>query len=229
MSQEKKFITGIYNYCDYICEKCVFTTQCYLYWAENQAEENNTEMDMDFEALADLEAEYEEYEIEEEVDHPLDEEEEGEEEERTQQIIAPSFKIIELLDPIMDDLTDIKHYPKRVQEAIELVLENYLLITVKYYRAVHQTRFEANESIDEVDIYNYVDTEKTLLALKSFNWNLRTGLNILRIYFSNHQDVFHQAMKLSRKIEKRIDVELLPATRVILQKYAHHLDDDDYF
>jgi hypothetical protein len=99
---------------------------------------------------------------------------------------------------------------------------------VKFYRAVHQTTFEASDSLDEVEIYNYVDTEKTLLALKSFNWNLRAGLQILQIYFTQHSDEFLIAMDLSRQIEKRIDRELLPATRIILQKYAHHLDDDDY-
>lgn len=229
MSKNKKFITGIYNYCDYICEKCVFTSQCYLYWAENQAEESSTEeMDMDFEEFSELDSDFEAFDIDQDVEHPFDEEAEDEDEERTQQIIAPSFKIIEILDPIMDQITQLEQYPDRVQQAIELVLENYLLITVKFYRAVHQTTFEASDSLDEVEIYNYVDTEKTLLALKSFNWNMRAGLHILQIYFTQHSDEFLIAMDLSRQIEKRIDDDLLPATRIILQKYAHHLDDDDY-
>lgn len=227
MSVEKKFITGIYNYCDYICEKCVFTQRCYLFWAENNADEHDRELEIDFDELADMAEGLEEYSTKDEPKHPLDDRESAREEKRTQEIIAPSFKIIEMLDPIVENIAEPGAYPAHINEALELVLENYLLITVKYYRAVHQTTFEPSDILDEIEVYNYVDTEKTLLALKSFNWNLRSGLNVLQKYFKQYTDEFVMAMNLSRQIESRIDEELLPATRLILQKYSHHLDDED--
>lgn len=225
MSEQFNFISGIYNYCDYVCEKCVFTDRCYLYWAENQKHEESNPLEVNF---RDLLEDYEEMEstFEEEED-PFEDFKNEKSEQRTQEIIAPSVKIVEVLDPVMEHLTEKQGMPDVIRKAISLVLENYLLITVKYYRAVHQTDFDVEAEIDQLDIYSYMDTEKTLLALKSFNWNLRAGLSALRAYFPEYMTEFAQALDLSREIENRVDEELLPATRIILKKHSSSLGNED--
>lgn len=225
MGERFNFISGIYNYCDYVCEKCVFTDRCYLYWAENQKDEESNPLEVDFRELLE---DYEDVEPEfGEEEEPFEEFRNEQSEERTQEIIAPSVKIVEVLDPVMEELTEKQGVPAVIQRAISLVLENYLLITVKYYRAVHQTDFDVDAEVDQLDIYSYMDTEKTLLALKSFNWNLRTGLSALRAYFPERMTEFTRALELSREIEDRVDEELLPATRMILRKHSSSLGNED--
>ncbi|HKJ69768.1 MAG TPA: hypothetical protein VKA68_17560 [bacterium] len=223
MSERYDFISGIYNYCDYVCEKCAFTQRCYLYWSENHPEEDANPLETDIEDLVDN---YEEFEddFEEDEDFFADFRD-TDSERRTQEIIAPSVRIVELLDPVMEELAVRTDIPAGAQQGISLVLENYLLITVKYYRAVHQTDFNENAEIDHIGMYSYMDTEMTLLALKAFNWNLRNGLNILPKYFPEYLDQFTATMELSRLIEERIDTELLPATRSILSKHSQSQRD----
>jgi len=225
MAEQFNFISGIYNYCDYVCEKCVFTDRCYLYWAENQKDEESNPLEVNFQ---DLLEDYEDIEPPfEEDENPFEEFRNEKSEQRTQEIIAPSVKIVEILDPVVEHLTEKQGVPDVIRKAISLVLENYLLITVKYYRAVHQTDFDVDAEIDQLDIYSYMDTEKTLLALKGFNWNLRTGLSALRAYFPEYMGEFNRALDLSRAIENRIDDELLPATRIILRKHSSSLGNED--
>ncbi len=224
MSEQFDFISGIYNYCDYVCEKCAFTQRCYLYWSEHHPEEETNPLEMDIEDLVD---DYEEFEdeFEEEADFIADFRN-TDAERRTQEIIAPSVRIVEILDPVMEKLAERKEIPAKAQNAISLVLENYLLITVKYYRAVHQTDFNENAEVDHIGLYSYMDTEKTLMALKGFNWNLRNGLNMLCKYFPEYFELFSETLDLSRLIEERIDTDLLPATRLILKKHSHSQGDD---
>jgi len=226
MSEHGNFISGIYNYCDYVCETCAFTQQCYLYWSENSREEEEQSLDFEFNSLLDnYDDSHGGFGIQDE-DFMFEDMNEEIEEQRTQEIIAPSVQIVELLDPVMEKLTEHKHLHRKARRAISLVLENYLLITVKYYRAVHLTNFDLNTEVDQVGLYSYMDTEKTLMALKGFNWNLRFGLSTLSTFYPKYSDIFAQASALSLKIEDRIDSELLPATRLILNKHSHSAGDE---
>lgn len=227
MGTPSRFIAGIYNYCDYVCEKCVFTGRCYLYWSENHPEEAAEE-------LRDLADEYDDELDDFEFDELDDWDEsdffshldEHKSEDRTEQIIAPAHKIVELIDPVVDKLSRYNDYPDEVQEGIELVMENYILISVKYYRAVHDIDFDVHQQLNKYDLLLYEDAEKILLALKGFIWNLRIGLQILRKHFVRYADIFHQATRLTREIEQRIDYEFLPTVRTILNKYSGYLDED---
>ena len=53
-----EFKEGIYNYCDYICEKCAYTDRCYLYWSERHPDEARKDLektfDRSFEKFAEL-------------------------------------------------------------------------------------------------------------------------------------------------------------------------------
>ncbi len=224
MSDQYKFISGIYNYCDYVCEKCAFTHRCYLHWSEHY--ENGEDLsDHGYDELGgDLEGFDPGYQ---QFADPFERSNNLHSEQRTQEIIAPSVEIVELLDPVVEELAEQPDLSAPVRKALSLVMENYLLITVKYYRAVHHTDFNVDAVMDETGLYEYIDTEKTLLALKSFNWNLRYGVHLLRRYVTDHDGVFRQAVELSRKIEQRIDTELLPATRTILARHSSETDGDD--
>jgi|GEM_PF-1767709 len=228
MGAPSRLIPGIYNYCDYVCEKCVFTHRCYLYWSEHHPDEAAEE-------LRDLTDEFEE-EFGDPEFEDLDDWDEmdyfaradaDETEERTQEIIAPAHKIIELLDPVIDELAQYKEYSDEVREGIELVMENYILISVKYYRAVHEIDFDVHQDLNEYEVLLFEDAEKILLALKGFLWNLRMGLQILRKRFLQYADRFHRSMILSREIEERIDRDFLPAIRTILRRHSDYLDNND--
>jgi len=228
MADHRKFIPGIYNYCDYICEKCVFTNQCYLYWSENDPDAAEDEIELDASDLEDF--------IEEFGDQgfpgpgsfiPPENLHERSTERRTHEIVSPAYEIIEILDPIMEKLAASERYPSAMTGAIELVLENYLLIPVKYYRATHMISFNPQATISEKDIYRYLDTEKILMAIKAFLWNLRTGLTRLRSFMPGYHGSFTKALQLSHGIEERIDSEFLPAVRIILSRHSHYLDDED--
>ena len=229
MAQNQEFIPGIYNYCDYICEKCVFTGQCYLYWSENDPEAAAEEMEQN---LADLEdfIDNEGFDVFPDLnfDEPLADFRPPHMDHQTQEIVGPAYEIIEILDPIMEKLAESTRYPSEMTDALELVLENYLLISVKYYRAVYNMNFNPDAHVSEMEIFRYMDAEKILLAVKAFLWNLRTGLSRLRSFMPGYTASFVKALQLSRDIESRIDQEFLPATRIILSNHSHYFDDEDF-
>ncbi|MBS1271474.1 MAG: hypothetical protein MAGBODY4_00605 [Candidatus Marinimicrobia bacterium] len=228
MADKQEFIPGIYNYCDYICEKCVFTNRCYLFWSENDPEAAEEEMNMDPSALEDFIEDFGEDGLPGPGSfNPMEELEGRSTERRTHEIVAPAYDIIEILDPIMEKLAASERYPSAMTNAIELVLENYLLIPVKYYRAAHLISFDPLADVSERDIYRYLDSEKILMAIKAFLWNLRTGLTRLRKLMPGYHGSFTKALQLSHGIEERIDAEFLPAVRFILSRHSHYLDDGD--
>jgi len=222
MPDQHEFIEDIYNYCDYICHKCVFSRKCYLYWVEHH---ENAGLETGHEEIR---AWTEFFQSEESGEDPYHSEfsmarryHQDRHEQRTREIIEPAHKIISILDPILEEITLHDYNNSAIDTAIDLVLENYLLIAVKYYRAVHQTLFDPEIDVDMEELYNYLDTEKTLLAVKAFLWNLRFGIRLLRPHYPEYLGEFTRISTLSRLIEERIDKEFLPVTREILQRYDY--------
>ncbi|MCF7804382.1 MAG: hypothetical protein K9N46_15045 [Candidatus Marinimicrobia bacterium] len=228
MSSPQNFIPGIYNYCDYICEKCVFTNRCYLYWSENDPEAADEEIELSATDLEEFMDEFDEnvFRNPDPADALEDFEPPGRYH-RTHGVVAPAYEIIEILDPIMENLAASNRYPEEMTKAIELVLENYLLISVKYYRAIHNISFDTGVHISEMEVFKYMDAEKILMAVKAFLWNLRSGIATLRAFMPGYNTEFTQALQLSHEIEERIDTDFLPATRIILSRHSHYFDDED--
>ncbi len=210
MNDHPDFIEGIYNYCDYMCEKCTNRDRCYLYWSEKHPKE----VERDFEkAMENIEKEFGEFEIEENGEwekDPLEEAKEKEIEELCERRMKP-VKILTKMAHSMMDKIDKSHWKSdnsEIKDALDNITENMFLVSAKLYRAIHGLPQSAEEK-PTLHFYGY-DAENTLLALKGFFWNFKNGCMQLPNHFPQHGDTCKKLISMIENLSRKIDEEYLP-------------------
>lgn len=217
------FIEGIYNYCDYICEKCPHTQQCYLYWSEQNPEEARADFDKavdNFEKyVGDLDDDFDKTEFEE--DYPILDEEALE---KVMNLAKNITNSAHLLLNKLENEDEVKH-SKEVEDAVDLVASNFALIKVKYHRGVHNLPLTEDVEISMGNYFSLVDSENTLLALKGFIWNMQSGCKIIKSHYSEFLTLCKRISKLCKVLFERIETDHLPLVQSIITKNKSRFDD----
>ncbi len=218
MTGRPDFIEGIYNYCDYMCEKCTNRDRCYLYWSEKHPKEAG----LDFEkALEEMDEEFGDIEITEEEEwekDPLEEAKEKEIEELCEKRMKP-VKVLTNMTHSMVEKIDNNHWNSEntdLKDALENISENMFLVSAKLYRAIHGLP-ESVEEKPTLHFYGY-DAENTLLALKGFFWNFKSGCMQLPKHMPEHGDTCKKLISMIDNLSQKVDEEYLPMV-LELKKY----------
>lgn len=211
------FIEGIYNYCDYICEKCVNSSRCYLYWSEKHPEEAG----LDFKKASE-----EMDKMMEDVHIPEDWEisqEEKDLEERLENICEKRMKPVKIITSMafkMVDKIDDDHWKSEnddLKDALDNITSNMALVSAKMYRALHGLPETIDEKPSDGFFYGY-DAENTLMALKGFLWNFKSGCSQLPVHLPEHKKTCKQLIGMIETVLQDIDENYLPMVQV-LKKY----------
>lgn len=222
-----EFKEGIYNYCDYICEKCAYTDKCYLYWSERHPDEAKKDLEKASDRMEEVFGE-EVFEVDEDWQESFEEKQKREqEEERSKRIIAPAKEIIDIAHPMLKELSpDYNESSERLRDAVDKIATNYMLISAKYYRAVHNLPENADEMIDEIDYWGLTDSENTFLAMKGFIWNLKDGCRLLVSELPEYEKKCKNIIELADLIFNRIESEHLPLVQKLIRKNRDRFESD---
>jgi len=228
MSDRPDFISGIYNYCDYICKNCVNTDKCYLYWSERHPEEAEKDFDKTTERIIEEFGE-DVFEIDEEWEEPYEEKLKREQErERSMEIIKPAEEIYRIALPLLREIGDnVDPDDKSLDTALDNIASNCALISAKYYRAVHGMPEYPKAEINMGDYYGLDDSEKTFLAMKGFIWNLKSGCTVLSEKMPEYSDKCRRLIELADLIFDRIENEHLPVVQTLIEKNRERFDEDE--
>ncbi len=217
MTRRPDFIEGIFNYCDYICEKCPYSNRCYLYWSEKHPEEAEKDMKK---ASKKWDKMLEDVHIPEDWEIP---QEEKDLEERMDRLCEKRMKPVKILSSMahkMIDKIDEKYWESEdteLRDVLDKITINMFLVSAKMYRALHGLPESVEEEPSESYFYGY-DAENTLLALKGFLWNFKSGCTNLPTYFPEHGDTCKKQVNMIENILLKIDQKYLPMV-LALKKY----------
>ncbi len=224
-SNRPEFIEGIFNYCDYICEKCPHTQQCYLFWSE----QNPEEAEADFDKAVDNFDKYVD-----DFDDDMDESELEESyptlnEEALDKVMNPAKNLTNTAHLLLNKLEneDGEKHSKEIDDAMDLIACNFALIQVKYHRGIHNLPLTENVEISMGDYFGLVDSENTLLALKGFIWNMQSGCKIIKSHFSEFSTLCNRINKLCRLLFERIETDHLPLAQSLITKNRNRFEEDE--
>lgn len=192
--------------------------RCYLYWSEKHPKEAK----IDFEnAVKDFHEKFGDIEIPDEEKwekDPLEKAREKELEALCKKRMKP-MKILTRMSHKMLEKIDEKHWKSKnngLKDALENISTNHILVSPKFYRAIHGMPKTINEK-PTYHFYGY-DAENTLLALKGFLWNFKNGCNQLPQYLPEHKDICNKLVSMIDNIATKIDDFYLPMVSE-LKKY----------
>ncbi len=217
MTDRPDFIEGIYNYCDYICEKCVNSNKCYLYWSEKHPKEAEEDFNK---ASEELDKMMEDVHILEDWEIP---QEEKDEEKRQEKICEKRMKPVKIITSMaykMMDKIEEKHWESEnadLQNALDNITSNMALVSAKMYRALHGLPETVDEKPSDGFFYGY-DAENTLMALKAFLWNFKSGCHQLPAHFPEHSNTCKKLSGMIDNVLREIEEIYLPMV-LALKKY----------
>lgn len=216
MAEKPDFIEGIYNYCDYLCEKCINTARCHLYWSEQHPRKARIEFNK---AAAKMDEMIGEIEVPEDWQIPPGVKAREEQlKALCKKRVIPANKLGQLAHKMLKSIDDCywKTGNREQRNALDNISINHFLISAKLHRALH----DVPESIDAKPgecFYGY-DSENTLLALRGFLWNFLSGCRELPKFFPEHKSTCEKLHKLARGLLYSIENEYLPMVKA-LEKY----------
>ncbi len=218
MSQKRPdFIEGIYNYCDYICEKCAYSNRCYLYWSEKHPKE----AEADFKKAADhMDEMIGDIHIPEDWEIP---QEEKDREKALDNLCERRMKPVKILSSMAHKMVkniDEKYWKSgddELKDALEKITHNMFLVSAKFYRAIHGLPETVNDKPSEGFFYGY-DAENTLMALKGFLWNFKIGCVKLPHHLPEAKETCEKLGSMIDNMSRQIDEMYLPMV-LALKKY----------
>jgi hypothetical protein len=232
MNEDNQYIPGIYNYCDYDCDHCAFTSQCFLKAHEKEfLEEAEQRKESGEEEWEELEFHEEERWLGDSSWEDQDDDEETlfkeRDEEKVKEIVKPAREIFKIGHSILKSLGGKKHLPGSIQDALDKVGWNHALIEVKYRRALYGLPEKEDEEIDELVYWGLMDSENTFLAMQGFLWNMRMACTHIGNHLKEYKKQTKRIIELCNIIQKRIDNEYLPLVRNIIRRNRDRFEGDD--